>query len=141
MSIPRLALRFRELTPGVDTVASHNLIIKKQGYTWWGWWKKQTEPDRTKDLRILKECIISAHRLEALLIDTSAERMHRAIIVDIHTGKLSEPEKLRVPKYYRDVADVAAWFKVTSIIADVPYEIPVENSIDPNTMITFLDHA
>jgi hypothetical protein len=102
MAVVRLVLRFRELIPGVDTVDSHDSIVKEQGYVWWGWWKKQTESPRSEDIRMLRNWLASVGEVDAWLIDTSAERMHRATISEIHIGQLSEQEKLHIPQYYRE---------------------------------------
>ena len=42
-----ILLRFRD-TASVDTIAEHEAIINRSGFTWWGWWKKDSEPDRNQ---------------------------------------------------------------------------------------------
>jgi hypothetical protein len=139
MAKVRLVLRFRELTSGVDTVADHDSIVRQQGYVWWGWWKKQTEPPRTEDIRMLRNWLASLGEFDAWLIDTSAERMHRATIEQIHLGQLPEQEQSHVPEYYREAHDVEAWFKINKIQFNVPYEPSIETSIGRDTLTTFTD--
>ena len=40
----KILLRFRDLTQGVDTIATHNEIAKEKQRVLWGWWKKEAEP-------------------------------------------------------------------------------------------------
>jgi hypothetical protein len=53
--MPKTALlRFRDHSSDIDTIQEHIKIIDKYKYTWWGWWKKQSEPDHRSDLEELK---------------------------------------------------------------------------------------
>lgn len=81
MAPPRLILRFRELTPAVDTIRAHLEVIEKHGSVWWGWWKKETEPDHAADIRNLAQTVDNDHPVEVDLIDTSAERLHLAQVI------------------------------------------------------------
>jgi hypothetical protein len=44
MAAPTIALRFRDTTPGIDTIAEHRELIARDGRVGWGWWKKTFEP-------------------------------------------------------------------------------------------------
>ena len=133
MASPALILRFRELTPDVDTIEAHQYAIYHKRYVWWGWWKKQMEPDHDKDLELLKSTVTTSNPAVAWLIDTSAERLHRATVTAVKTS-LSVRERRYVPAYYRkSVADIPAWFRVTNIEADVPYRRDFEGVIGLDT--------
>ena len=43
MEPPAIALRFRDTTPGVDTIDAHKALLRREGAVWWGWWKKDFE--------------------------------------------------------------------------------------------------
>jgi hypothetical protein len=137
----RLILRFRELTPGVDTIFEHEAVLKRSGFVWWGWWKKEAEQGRDDDLAELQHEIHARRQFDAWLIDTSAERMHRATISDVRLAILSGKERKHVPRYYRDRGAVAAWFKVTSIHKDVPYDLKVESVIGQDTLAVIEDRT
>src|SRR4051794_31210683 len=121
MAALRLILRFRELTPGVDTITAHDEIRSATGHVWWGWWKKEREPDRGCELAELKNVVRAGKLFDAWLIDTSAERMHRATISDIQIGELPLEERAHVPEYYRNNSNIAAWFKMLGIEKNVEY--------------------
>ena len=88
MAALRLILRFRELTLDVDTVREHSAVIDSDDFVWWGWWKKESEASRTAELEQLAVELHALREFDAWLIDTSAERMHRATISDIRIGSL-----------------------------------------------------
>jgi hypothetical protein len=136
MATPRIILRFRELTPGVDTVRAHVAVIEKFGYVWWGWWKKQTEPDHSEALRIAHNTLKHDDRIFAWLIDTSAERLHLATITAIES-KLPNSETEKVPSYYRDAKNIPVWFRIESIEPDRPYARELEAKIGQNTLAIF----
>ncbi len=52
-----ILLRFRDLV--ADTIAEHNYIIKKKGFVWWGWWKKEDEPDNTVAIKEIDKIFIA----------------------------------------------------------------------------------
>jgi hypothetical protein len=128
-----IILRFRELTPGTDTIQEHAKLRAGGGYVWWGWWKKGAEPDATALLADLAQRA-RAGALAAYLIDTSAERMHQAQVADVVGGPLPQEEWRFVPEYYRGDRSVAAWFKLVSIELDREYDPQVESQIGQATI-------
>ena len=43
MAAPLVVLRFRDTTPGTDTIAAHVELLGRHGAVWWGWWRKEYE--------------------------------------------------------------------------------------------------
>ena len=142
MAAPRVILRFRELTPGIDTIAAHREILDREPYVWWGWWKKETEADPGDVLEKLQFQARSPTRLTLTLIDTSAERMHEATAVDI-LRVLPNEEQEKVPEYYRERATlVFAWFRLIDLRRDVQYDRDFEERIGQGTIaVTENDHG
>lgn len=109
MVSPAIALRFRDTTPGVDTISVHKDIIQKTGFVWWGWWKKSFEDDHLEKLQKVEFPTI------AFIVDRSTSRM---FVAEIATwkGGLGVDDLNFVPEYYQKQSkDVFSWFKITSI--------------------------
>jgi hypothetical protein len=134
MEAPRLILRFRELTPEVDTIKAHLNIRDRRGSVWWGWWKKEIEPSHEAELRALEANVSRRTPIGAWLIDTSAERLHLAEVIEVKT-QLSTNDAISVPSYYRkNIAEIPAWFRISKIEVDQPYRRDLEAVIGQNTM-------
>ena len=41
-----ILLRYRDITPSINTIDEHNKMVKEKGRVLWGWWKKGSEPAR-----------------------------------------------------------------------------------------------
>jgi hypothetical protein len=137
MAAPRLVLRFRELTPGIDTINEHLRILRRRRFVWWGWWKKETEPDHSDELSTLESEVSPEVPVDAWLIDTSAERLHLATVVEVRR-KLSHSETTRIPAYYRkNIDEIPAWFRLSKIQIDCAYNREFELLVTYNR-ITFL---
>lgn len=110
-----IVLRFRDLV--ADTITEHQKLITEFGYVWWGWWKKQDEPDRSEELNQL-QARLAHQEIEIGLFDRSGkERFFKASLLEcIHqNGKpLPSPEERATPSYYRQ-SSVSAWFKLSRI--------------------------
>jgi 3',5'-cyclic AMP phosphodiesterase CpdA len=112
MATPIIALRFRDVVEGVDTIESHKNFISEHGYVWWGWWKKAFE-DIAADSFVLAQL-----PFEAFLVDRATARMFRATVTSLRFDRLPADEMDRVPEYYRfKEADVSGWFQFTNIVA------------------------
>jgi hypothetical protein len=134
MEAPRLILRFRELTPEVDTIKAHLDMLDRKRSVWWGWWKKEIEPSHEDELRTLEADVSRRTPISAWLIDTSAERLHCAKIIEVK-AQLSSNEASFVPLYYRkNIAAIPAWFRMSEIEADQSYRRDLEAIIGQNTM-------
>jgi DNA repair exonuclease SbcCD nuclease subunit len=107
-------LRFRDVT-GDDPIRQHRQTISSAGYVWWGWWKKDFEPQRAQELEELRE----RARTKPLLIglfDRSQRTYFSALLCDCiySNGATPSPEPTKTPGYY-STEKVAAWFKFSGI--------------------------
>lgn len=103
-------LRFRDLVTGVDeTIKRHNLIAK-DGYTWWGWWRKIGEQAPAHTLTALLD-----KSLPILLLDSGTQKLYRANCLGVEFDlekPMPSPEKEKTPEYYRDET-YYAWFQLS----------------------------
>ncbi|HEV7377903.1 MAG TPA: metallophosphoesterase [Pyrinomonadaceae bacterium] len=112
MDAPRLALRFREITPHVDTIYEHRKILEGSGAVWWGWWRKDFEPEHKTFLaRLVREG--EGH---ALLLDRNTRRCFSAHYLRIAGSNAAGVNEERVPPYYRgEMHNVSGWFLLDRI--------------------------
>jgi 3',5'-cyclic AMP phosphodiesterase CpdA len=110
----KILLRFRD-TSSIDTIAEHIHIVNKNGYVWWGWWKKDSEPQREGLFKELKNEI---SKFSFYLFDRSTNRFYYLKIEDIYfqmNEKVHSPERENTPSYYED-SILPLWIKVIKII-------------------------
>jgi predicted phosphodiesterase len=88
-------------------------IIQAAGYVWWGWWKKESEPDRTKEIAELHHRAQQAP-LIAGLFDRSTNRYFFSR-VDALVQKRGAPEINNTPKYYAANKNIETWLRLRSI--------------------------
>jgi hypothetical protein len=74
VAAPKIALRFRDVMPGVDTITEHKSILKKEGCVWWGWWKKDFEDDYSG----LFASLPGDADVTIVIVDPSTERQYEA---------------------------------------------------------------
>lgn len=135
MVSPVIALRFRDTTPDVDTIQSHQHIIMRDGAVWWGWWKKDFEDDHSDFFKSLPE----GEELEVLILDRSTQRMFRAISIAQQIGGGAEPDLGLVPSYYRDKAhDVFGWFLLASL-EQIDYDDGIGKRFGDGTLVNLSD--
>src|SRR5690242_841300 len=111
MATPAIALRFRNTTPGIDTISEHLKVLANRSMVWWGWWKKDTELLRPDVL----ERQLPSGTTGTLLLADSVSRMWSATCsrwtIDPHDVDLD-----LLPAYYRSAVDrVAAFFLITEL--------------------------
>lgn len=111
-------LRFRDHRTDIDTVRAHLGLIAEYRYTWWGWWRKESEPDHWRDLEEL-QYRARQNPITIGLFDRSTGRYFFAQAADFirdeeHRGA---PEPDRAPAYYARSNTIAAWVKLLSIQA------------------------
>ena len=120
--VETVLLRFRDHDTNVDTIKEHRAIIGRGGYVWWGWWRKDSEPDQDRAINELSE---KARRdnIEIGIFDPSTSRYFVALAGDFVLNSVSHgsPEKDKTPAYYPDKRKVYAWIKL-SRIQDESYE-------------------
>lgn len=135
MDSPRIALRFRDAIPGIDTISEHRAIIAREGATWWGWWKKHFEPNYAD---FLDELGLAQGR--AILLDRASRQAFVARFLRVLRCGQGEPDETRIPPYYREFADqVAAWFLITEI-QDIEYREDIGHRLGETTLLV-LDTA
>ncbi len=135
MDSPRVALRFRDAIPDIDTIAEHRTIIVREGAAWWGWWKKDFEPPYTDFLDEL-----SASPGNVILIDRASRRSFVARFLRVLRSGKGTPDETRIPPYYRRAADqVSAWF-LLSEIHDTEYREDIGRRLGETTLLV-LDTA
>ncbi|WP_312891324.1 metallophosphoesterase family protein [Mesorhizobium silamurunense] len=129
MATPVIALRFRDTTPGIDTIQSHREIISTKGFVWWGWWKKTFEDEHLDALDTMNGPTI------AYIVDRSTRRMFTATVEVWRRGLLDGDELAAVPDYYVDERDrIFGWFKLTEIQA-CEYLDEVANRFGDHTLV------
>ena len=135
MDSPRVALRFRDTTPGVDTIAEHRAIIAREGAAWWGWWKKDFEPPYTDFLDELGKA-----QGNAILIDRARRRSFVARFLRVFRSGQGTPDEVRIPLYHRGAANqVSAWFLLGEI-RDTQYREDLGRRLGETTLLV-LDTA
>jgi hypothetical protein len=109
-------LRFRDHSADIDTIHEHLNIIAQFKYVWWGWWRKESEPDHRRDLEELQYRAWQ-NSIAIGLFDRSTGRYFVARAADfIRDGEhRGAPERDRVPAYYANNNTIEAWVKVLSI--------------------------
>jgi predicted phosphodiesterase len=122
-----LVLRFRDLAPRIPghTIARHQEIVVEHGYTWWGWWAKQTEQIPVQLWSDLAAQIQAQGPARAFLVDSGERRLYETAIeevrFDVSRIPIPAPEDgARTPAYYTQPVNGAAptlpaWFKLATI--------------------------
>jgi Calcineurin-like phosphoesterase len=106
MAAPVIILRFRDTTPGTDTIAAHLELLDRHGAVWWGWWRKEHELATAAD--------VPEGPLEILLADRSTRRMFRAAC-ERFSARGADLDPLEVPEYYRGHREIEGFFRFTRI--------------------------
>jgi len=133
-----VVLRFRDY--GVDTISEHISLQNKKGYVWWGWWKKEDEPNQLENLLILKNLMKDEKQIEIGLFDNSTNKFLVVLLKDCvflsNCKQLCSPEKEYTPEYYRNVK-VQAWFKISEFKTVLEKEFEEKFSSIPGGDKTF----
>lgn len=126
MAAPMIVLRFRDTTPGVDTIAAHLELMGRHGAVWWGWWKKETEETTAQD--------VPEEPLGIILADRSTRRMFSADC-ERFTARGTEVDPEKVPEYYRrHIGEIAGFFRLTRL-DEVPYDEQLADRLGERTMM------
>lgn len=130
-----IALRFRNVVQGVDTISAHNDLIKQHGSVWWGWWKKDFEDGSAA------ANLESQTGFECALVDRSTRKMFLASAKRFVASALSSEEAQRVPAYYREKREnVFAWLELTGI-EERQYSEEIANLFGDGTFISAEDEV
>jgi 3',5'-cyclic AMP phosphodiesterase CpdA len=109
-----ILLRYRD-TSDFNTIEEHQKLIKESGYVWWGWWKKESEPDRTN---LLLKIAAAPDDYSFYIFDRSTTKFFKTHVVELckENGNLiNTPEKEHTPTYYRD-EKLPLWLKLTELL-------------------------
>ena len=111
MATPSLILRFRDVIFGIDTIQEHKAVIDSEGAVWWGWWKKDTEPDQDE--------IVEKYGKKngtVILMDRSTKRSFLAEYIKIVNTAETIIDNSRIPAYYRNQSSkIKIWFLLKKI--------------------------
>jgi hypothetical protein len=110
-----VVLRFRDHEEKVDTIEEHKKVIREVDHVWWGWWKKESEPDRSQEIAELHYRAQQAP-LTAGLFDRSTNR-HFFAKVAAFVLTNGAPEARSTPQYYATNKSIGTWLKLLSIEA------------------------
>lgn len=126
MAASVIVLRFRDSTPGVDTIAEHLKLIGHFGAVWWGWWRKETEDVTAGNVPV--------GPIDVLLADRSTRRMFRAVC-ERFTACDAEVNPEEVPQYYRrHIREIEGFFRLTRI-EEIAYDDHVGHQLGERTMM------
>lgn len=114
-----IILRFRD--HGVEsTIEEHISCIKKFGFTVWGWWKKETEPNRSKEINMISSLLEQKEAgIDIALFDRATSSFFIAKLIKTYGGDSKfclSPEPQSTPAYYRE-EKLPLWIKISSIEA------------------------
>ncbi len=115
-----LILRFRDLSTVLGgTIASHREIIRRERFTWWGWWSKMGETVPEAVFRQLDQQARVGGGLDLLLMDTGRLQLFRAHCTAIEWKTSLEPfpapeDGRFTPAYYQG-RGCLAWFRLSEI--------------------------
>ena len=103
-----IALRFGEhFAPNEGTIASHQEIINKYGFVWYG---KMGAAVSDRVITSLQENEV----IKILLIRSGRSERYWAVVSEIQHNT---PEKEYIPEYYRDIAGTfKTWFKISEFV-------------------------
>ncbi|MCJ2044481.1 metallophosphoesterase [Methylobacterium sp. J-078] len=130
MATPAIALRFRDTTPGVDTITEHRAVLARNGLVGWGWWKKTFETDQCDGIMQL---LATSGKIDIIIMDRTTERAFYCCCIAFN--KPSEADASAVPAYYKDHLGLTAGVFSLLTIDDMPFDITLGNSIGDETFL------
>jgi len=134
-----ILLRYRD-TSERNTVEEHQKLIKESGHVWWGWWKKDSEPDRTN---LIRKIAAKADDYSFYIFDRSTSKFFKTHVVQLQEGMgelIDTPEKDHTPAYYRD-DKLPLWLKLTELSEIVQQEFLEIFKVIPNQDNTFFTRS
>lgn len=114
-----LLLRYRDITPSINTIEEHNKIARDKGKVLWGWWKKPSEPMPNPYLfDLAEEMKLNSLTSKVFLINSGTKELYEAELYSIYY-KLGELKSIPTdsglcPQYYAN-EQLPAWFEVGEI--------------------------
>ena len=128
------------------TIERHSEIVDREGYTWWGWWKKTWEPFPKEALEFLARTVRDG-TLQVGLVSRKEEPFELAVArcagIQYHEdgrNQRSPEDGAFTPEYYRDHPDgFPAWFKFDRLRRVEREEFLGLFGVIPNREPTFYD--
>lgn len=114
-----LLLRYRDITPSINTIEEHNKVVKEKGKVLWGWWKKGSEqmPDPYL-FELAEEMERNSSISKVFIIDSGTNELYEAELYKIHYdlgGAKDFPANMDLcPAYYSEER-LPAWFELGEI--------------------------
>lgn len=136
MATPAIALRFRDTTPGIDTIVEHRALLMRAGSVGWGWWKKTFEADQAD---AIADLLAADGEIEIVLIDRSTERAFLCRCVAFEASSSTDPDA--VPEYYRHHIDMTAGVFIVRTIEDIGFDAAIGEAIGDQTFLWIGSHA
>lgn len=114
-----LLLRYRDITPSINTIDEHNRVVEEKGRVLWGWWKKGSEQAPDPYLyELAEEMERNSSKSDVLIINSGTYELFKATLYKIHytLGGLKAPlvNTELCPKYYSE-ENLPAWFEIGKI--------------------------
>ncbi|WP_162238630.1 metallophosphoesterase [Methylobacterium sp. Leaf102] len=130
MATPAIALRFRDTTPGVDTIIEHRAVLARNGLVGWGWWKKTFEADQCDGIIQL---LADSGKIEIIIVDRTTERAFCCSCIAFN--KPSEADANTVPAYYKDHLHLTAGVFALLSIDDIAFDAALGDLIGDETFL------
>lgn len=129
MDKPRLVLRFRDVIQGTDTIREHQKVINERDCVYWGWWKKDSEPEQSH--------LFHNGSGYAYVLDSEKKKLYKISYVDSFLGSEAVTDDTLIPNYYRKNKEkVAGWFEL-NCIEEIKYEVELEHLIGQKTLVQY----
>ncbi len=110
-----IILRFRDFN--AETIKEHSALLLEYSEVWWGWWRKEGEPQNVEHLVDIAEKL-SSEPLRIGLFDKSKGQYFQAEIADCvfsqSGGRIESPDASKTPSYYNKES-ASAWFRMTKL--------------------------
>ncbi len=114
-----ILLRYRDITPSINTIDEHNKVVEEKGRVLWGWWKKGSEqmPDPFL-FEIAEEMRRNSSISKVFIINSGTYELYEAplykIYYDLGGAKDFPPNMELCPQYY-SMERLPAWFELGEI--------------------------
>lgn len=114
-----ILLRYRDLTPSINTIDEHNKVVKEKGRVLWGWWKKGSEqmPDPYL-FEMAEEMKLNSSISKVFIINSGTYELYEAVLYKIYYdlgGAKDFPNNIEICPEYYSMERLPAWFELGEI--------------------------
>jgi calcineurin-like phosphoesterase family protein len=120
----RYLFRYRDLV--ADTLPEHREVLNRNGWCWWGWWKRPNEPGRLEIWSELHRQTTAGQLVQIGLFHSGTGLVHAAAVDHVIVPEADELGQYRslippeqelegVPTYYRRSRHSRGWLRVVSL--------------------------